>query len=64
MPLNKLSDIVWPDTSGLNKLKIPEESHYGYPTGWICPKCGRVYGPFINECPYCNKPDYTITCMW
>ena len=22
----------------------------GYNYGWICPKCGRVYGPYINEC--------------
>lgn len=33
-------------------------------TGWICPKCGRVYAPFIMECSYCNnneiKPDPCI----
>ena len=23
--------------------------------GWICPKCGRVYAPFIPECQHCNK---------
>lgn len=23
-------------------------------TGWICPKCGRVYAPFILECAKCN----------
>lgn len=23
--------------------------------GWICPKCGRVYAPYIPECQYCNK---------
>lgn len=22
--------------------------------GWICPKCGRVYAPFIPECQHCN----------
>lgn len=19
--------------------------------GWLCPKCGRVYAPFVAECP-------------
>jgi len=26
--------------------------------GWECPKCGSVYGPFVQECGYCNNnPD-------
>lgn len=24
-------------------------------TGWICPKCGRVYAPFVMECSHCNN---------
>lgn len=31
--------------------------------GWICPKCGNVYAPFVEECFKCNpieSPD--ITC--
>jgi uncharacterized OB-fold protein len=28
--------------------------------GWICPKCGRVYGPNWYECGRCNsKKDAT-----
>lgn len=23
--------------------------------GWECPKCGRVYAPFIGECNNCNQ---------
>lgn len=48
----------------INRINIPDESQYGYPTGWVCPKCGRVYGPNERECPYCNKRDYTITCLY
>ena len=23
-------------------------------TGWICPKCGSVYAPFVAECRFCT----------
>lgn len=23
--------------------------------GWICPKCGNVYAPFIPYCEDCNR---------
>ena len=26
-------------------------------TGWICPKCGRVFSPFTPMCPYCKGND-------
>ena len=32
-----------------------------YNPGWICPKCGSVYGPFVHECGRCNGP-MKITC--
>lgn len=25
------------------------------PQGWVCPKCGRVYAPFVAECHSCNQ---------
>lgn len=28
--------------------------------GWVCPKCGRAFSPWVQECPYCTK-SYTIT---
>ena len=29
---------------------------YGEPTAaWICPKCGRVYAPWVRECEFCNR---------
>lgn len=26
------------------------------PRGWECPKCGKVYAPFVAECSKCNCP--------
>lgn len=23
--------------------------------GWTCPKCGRVYAPYVPECRECNE---------
>lgn len=39
----------------------------GYNYGWICPKCGRVYSPYTDECCACNmgksyyEPTVTFT---
>ncbi len=31
-------------------------------TGWVCPRCGAVYAPHINECSRCNPPmEYKVT---
>lgn len=49
--------------NNVNKPIIPKEIPYSYPTGWICPKCGRVYGPFMNQCPFCNKM-FEVTCIY
>ena len=34
--------------------------------GWICPKCGRVYAPWIDKCQYCGQQSitYTNTCPY
>ncbi len=29
--------------------------------GWICPKCGRVYAPWIDKCQYCGGSTITYT---
>jgi rubrerythrin len=30
-------------------------------TGWVCPKCGSVYAPFIAECRVCNTTGTGVT---
>ena len=32
-----------------------------YQSGWICPKCGSVYGPSVRECYRCNSPNCDVT---
>ena len=31
-------------------------------TGWICPKCGRVYAPSCQQCLFCNLNTPTLIC--
>jgi hypothetical protein len=28
--------------------------------GWECPKCGRVYAPFVDTCVPCSSPPVTM----
>ena len=30
------------------------DNYSAYVTGWVCPKCGRVYAPGTQECFACN----------
>ena len=32
-----------------------------YPTGWVCPKCGRVYSPMTPLCWYCGDKSITTS---
>ena len=29
--------------------------------GWICPKCQRVYAPWVDKCQYCGGSTITYT---
>lgn len=31
------------------------------PTGWECPKCGKVWAPFIPSCMSCQKPSGLVS---
>ena len=33
----------------------------GAQQGWQCPLCNRIFGPFVQECLYCKKKEYTLT---
>ena len=30
-------------------------------TGWECPKCGKVYAPFVSTCESCGRSTGTVT---
>lgn len=30
-----------------------------YNVGWVCPKCGSIYGPNTQECYRCNRDNIT-----
>ena len=44
--------------------KFPTYIPWGLPSqsGWVCPKCGAVYGPSQTECYRCNTNKYVTTC--
>lgn len=43
------------DYNDLNKSQDNKEEQPCYAVGWVCPKCGSVYSPFISECWRCNS---------
>ena len=30
-------------------------------TGWVCPKCGSVFAPFVAECRFFSGPQTVVT---
>jgi len=32
-------------------LRFEKETTPAYSQGWICPRCGRVNSPYVNQCP-------------
>jgi uncharacterized OB-fold protein len=30
-------------------------------TGWMCPNCGTVWGPHVNQCTNCHVHYWTST---
>jgi hypothetical protein len=36
-------------------IDVPGLKDWDTPKGWICPKCERVYAPFVSECLKCNQ---------
>lgn len=53
-----LTDYVCPGSSGTPPSN-PDKNVY-YPMGWICPKCGNVYGPHVSTCWNCSKHTLNI----
>lgn len=50
------------DVNGIGMIGnfVPDHSVTVTNYGWICPKCGAVLSPSIQECPYCTP--YKVTC--
>lgn len=48
------------DGNGMGMIEnfVPDNAVTNY--GWICPKCGAVLSPSIQECPYCTP--HKVTC--
>ena len=48
------------DVNGIGMIGnfVPDYPATNY--GWICPKCGAVLSPSIQECPYCTP--HKVTC--
>ena len=50
----------WAGDGGSGSVLYPDTMFA--PQGWVCPKCGRVYSPFIPMCLYCgDKGNVTVT---
>lgn len=50
------------DVNGIGMIGsfVPDYSVTVTNYGWICPKCGAVLSPSIQECPYCTP--HKVTC--
>ena len=52
MPVVAPRDIKTPE----EKPRTPQPPTQPDPRyGWICPKCGGVFAPFVPKCDHCNK---------
>ena len=54
-PHNPLTNNLESDSTANQGTEIPT----GAMMGWICPNCGRVLSPYIDECPCSIKYEFT-----
>ena len=41
--------------SNLNSTTAKTAYSGSFNYGWICPKCGSVFSPTTDSCPYCSR---------
>ena len=44
------------EPAGIADLEKLMGLNYPAPVGWVCPKCGRVYAPWVEGCGWCVPP--------
>jgi uncharacterized OB-fold protein len=46
------------EDGSIKELSFAENEH----TGWICPRCGTIWSPYVKKCLNCNG--FNISIEW